>query len=327
MIAAALWMLILSLCTLSPVATTANRSSGELKPGRNDVEFDHQGRTRTAVIIVPRKAAMPPQGWPVVMMLHGGGGSSKNVMESTGWAELGEREAIVTIFSNGTPRDESKAESFSRNPQTWNSGAKESLSSGTSSAAAKNIDDVGFLTELIERVCRQLNIDPRRICVAGHSNGGEMAYRFGSERSNLVAAVGVMAGHFYAEPRPLDSPVSLLQIVGDRDPFTPIAGGEVAILGRTATVPPALESPRTWAKNLGLSDGPRVVQDDQKLKILHWGPAKNGAEVRSMIVKGHGHAYLSPRDKFHPRFLFGPTVSSINATETMWAFFKEHPKR
>jgi polyhydroxybutyrate depolymerase len=327
MIAAALWMLVLSLCTLSPAATTANRSSGELKRGRNDVEFAHQGRTRTAVIIVPRKAAMPQQGWPLVMMLHGGGGSSKNVMESTGWAELGEKEGIVTVFPNGTPRDESKAESFSRNPQTWNSGAKESLSSGTSSAAAKNIDDVGFLTELIERVRRQLNIDPRRTYVAGHSNGAQMAYRFGSERSNLVAAVGVMAGHFYAEPRSLDSPVSLLQIVGDRDPFTPIAGGEVRILGRKATAPPALEGPRIWAKTLGLPDEPRVVQDDKKLKILRWGPAQNGAEVRSMIVKGHGHAYLSPQDKFHPRFLFGPTVSSINATETMWAFFKEHPKR
>ena len=219
-------IVILFLCPLSILA--AGGSTGDLKPGRNDVEFAHQGRTRTAVIMVPRTTAIPPEGWPLVVMLHGAGGSSKNVLESTGWSEMGEKEGIITVFPNGTPRDESIPESFSRNPQTWNSGAKLSLSSGASSAIAKNIDDVDFLTQLIQRVCCQLKIDPRRIYVTGHSNGAQMAYRFASERSTLVAAIGVMAGHSYADQRPLDSPVSLIQIVGDRDPFTPMAGEKPA---------------------------------------------------------------------------------------------------
>ncbi len=311
-------------CSLSRLV--AGRSTGDLKPGRNDVEFDHQGRTRSAVIMVPRTNAIPPDGWPLVMMLHGAGGSSKNVLESTGWAEMGEKKGIVTVFPNGTPRDESKPESFSRNPQTWNSGAKLSLSSGASSAA-KNIDDVGFLTQLIQRVCRQLKIDQRRIYVAGHSNGAQMAYRFASERSTMIAAVGAMAGHSHADQKPLASPVSLIQIVGDHDPFTPMAGGEAGVLGRTMTVSPALDSPRLWARSLGISDEARIRRDDDTLTIRTWGPAANGAEVQSVIVKGHGHAYLSRQDRFHPALLFGPTVNSINATETMWEFFKVHPKK
>jgi polyhydroxybutyrate depolymerase len=317
-------IVILFLCPLSILA--AGSSTGDLKPGRNDVEFDHQGRTRTVVIMVPRTTAIPPEGWPLVMMLHGAGGSSTNVIESTGWAEMGAKEGFVTVFPNGTPRDESKPESFSRNPQTWNSGAKSSLSSGASSAIAKNIDDVGFLAQLIRRVCRQLKTDPRRIYVAGHSNGAQMAYRFASERSTMVAAVGVMAGHSYADQKPLDSPVSLIQIVGDRDPFTPMAGGEAGILGRTMTVPPALDSPRLWARTLGLPDEATVNRDNDTLTIRTWGPASNGSEVRSIVVKGHGHAYLSRQDRFHPAILFGPTVNSINATETMWEFFTQHPK-
>jgi polyhydroxybutyrate depolymerase len=261
------------------------------------------------------------------MMLHGGGGSSENVIESTGWAELGEQEGIVAVFPNGTPVDESRPQSFSRNPQTWNSGATESLSSGPRSAAAKNIDDVGFLTQLIQRVCRQLKIDPRRIYVAGHSNGAQMAYRFASVRSTMVAAAGVMAGHSYANQERLNSPVSLIQIVGDRDPFTPMTGGEAGILGRTMTVPPALDSPRLWARTLGLSNEATMTRDDDTLTIRRWGPAANGAEVRSIVVKGHGHAYLSRQDRFHPAILFGPTVNSINATETMWEFFQVHPKK
>jgi polyhydroxybutyrate depolymerase len=312
-------------CPLSIVVTPGG-STGDLKPGRNDVEFDHQGRTRTAIIMVPRSAAIPRNGWPLVLMLHGAGGSSKNVLESTGWAERGEKEGIVMVFPNGTPRDESRPESFSRNPQTWNSGAKESLSSGVSSAAAKNIDDVGFLTQLLQRVCRQLTIDPSRIYVAGHSNGAQMAYRFASERSTVVAAVGVMAGHSYAEHKSLASPVSLIQIVGDHDPFTPMEGGKAGILGRTMIVPPALDSPRLWAQSLSISNEAAVLRDDDTLTIREWGPAANGAEVRSIVVKGHGHAYLSRQDRFHPAILFGPTVNSINATETMWEFFIRHPK-
>lgn len=230
-----LLIVLLSSCSLSMLG--AGGSTGDLKPGRNDVEFDYQGRTRTAIIMVPRSHAVPPEGWPLVMMLHGAGGSSKNVFESTGWAELGQKEGIVTVFPNGTPRDESRPESFLGNPQTWNSNATLSLSSGASSAIAKKIDDIGFLTQLLERVCRQLNIDPRRVYVAGHSNGAQMAYLFASKRSSMIAAVGVMAGHSYAERKPLDSPVSLIQIVGDHDPFTPMAGGEAGVLGRTMTVP------------------------------------------------------------------------------------------
>ena len=318
--------LTISLFSLSLSVLAAGRSTGDLKPGRNDVEFDHQGRTRTSIIMVPRSAAIPPEGWPLVMMLHGAGGSSKNVLESTGWAEMGEKVGIVTVFPNGTPRDESKPESFSRNPQTWNSGAKLSLSSGESSAIAKNIDDVGFLTELLQRVCRQLKIDPKRIFVAGHSNGAQMAYLFAYKKSPMIASVGVMAGHSYADQKPLDSPVSLIQIVGDRDPFTPMAGGKAGVLERTMTVPPALDSPRLWAQSLGISDEAKMMRNDDTLTIRSWGPATTGAEVRSIVVKGHGHAYLSRQDRFHPALLFGPTVNSINATETMWEFFLHHPK-
>jgi polyhydroxybutyrate depolymerase len=323
---ARLQLLCLALLICPPSSLVGGGASGDLRPGRNDVEFDHQGRTRSAIIVVPKAHTIPPEGWPIVIMLHGAGGSSKNVFESTGWVELGETHGVVTVFPNGTPRYESRPESFSRNPQTRNSGATMSLSSGATSAIAKKIDDVGFLAQLIERVRRQIRIDPRRIYVAGHSNGAQMAYRFASERSTIVAAVGVMAGHSYADRKPLQSPVSLIQIVGDRDPFTPMAGGEAGVLGRTMRVPPALDSPRLWAKALGLSEKETMTTDNDTLTIRTWGAGANGAEVLSIVVKGHGHAYLSRQDRFHPAILFGPTVNSINATEAIWGFFVKHPK-
>jgi polyhydroxybutyrate depolymerase len=319
-------------CALLNLFVVMSTASGELPsrlqlhPGRNDVEFDHDGRRRTAVIFIPKTDQGPTTGWSLVMMLHGAGGGATNVIESTGWADLGQREGFVTVFPNGTPRDEKRRENFVGNPQTWNSGGKQSLAAGELSATAKEIDDVGFLGELIERAQREIRIDPKRIYVAGHSNGAGMAYRFGFERADLVAAVGVVAGHCFVEPKPLTSRVSLIQIVGDKDPFTPMAGGEVTIAGRTASMLPALQSPRTWASMLGLPSEPKTIQEDSTLSVLVWGPAQNGAEVRSIVIKGHGHAYPSPTDRFHPAFLFGPTAKTLNATETMWRFFREHPR-
>ena len=317
---------LLNLFVLTPSSGRDVPSILQLHPGRNDIEFEYQGRQRTSVIFVPKSGRIPEKGWPLVMMLHGAGGSAKNVIESTGWIELGEKEGFVTVFPNGTPKNEKRSESFLGNPQTWNSGGKQSLAAGGSSAVAKNIDDVGFLGSLITRVQQAICIDSSRIFVAGHSNGAGMAYRFGFERPDVVAAIGVVAGHFFMEPKPLACPVSLVQIVGDRDPFTPMAGGEVMIAGRTATVPPALQSPGSWAAMLGLAPEPNVLQDDEKLRIVSWGSAKDGSEVRSIVIKGHGHAYPSPADRFHPSFLFGPTVKTLNATERMWQFFREHPK-
>lgn len=319
-------LVLAALAALTSFAGTERSEHPQLHPGRNDVEFDHGGRRRTAVIFIPKARQLPAAGWPLVMMLHGAGGSTANVIESTGWSELGEKEGFVTIFPNGTPKNENRRESFFGNQQTWNSGGNESLAAGELSATAKDVDDVGFLGELIERTRKELRIDPSRVFVAGHSNGAGMAYRFAFERANLVASAGVVAGHFFLDPKALKEQVSLIQIVGDQDPFTPMAGGRVTILGRSATLPPALQSPRIWATMLGLEAEPKIVQDDDKIQILSWGPSLRGAEVRSVVIKGHGHSYPSPSDRFHPRVLFGPTVKTLNATETMWEFFREHPR-
>ena len=110
------------------------------------------------------------------------------------------------------------------------------------------------------------------------------------------------------------------------DPFAPMAGGSLDFLGWKYKVPPALDSACLWAQSHHMSDKFIIHLDNDKLTICIWGPTASGAEVHSIVVKGHGHAYLSPKVKFKPIKLFGPTVNSINATETIWKFFVDHPK-
>ncbi len=305
---------------------TTIQTPAALKPGRNEVTIMHQNRKRTAVVFIPTVKNAPSDGLPLVMMLHGAGGSTANVIESTGWNEVGEREGFITVFPNGTPKKEGKKENFRKNPQTWNSGAGSSLAAGNESAIAKNVDDVGFLSALLAYVQQHTPVNRKKIYVCGHSNGAGMAYRFALERSDLVAGVGAMAGHFFQEASKIEYPVPLLQIIGDQDPFVPMQGGMAGVGRNKMEVPPALDSPERWAKLQGISRAAKIVKDDEKVTERLWGPSSCGAEVKSIVVKGHGHTYLWQSKGKLPAFLVGPTVHSINATETFWAFFKKYTK-
>lgn len=289
------------------------------------IAFSYQSRERTAVLVVP-SGAVPAAGWPIVLLLHGAGGSAEQILDDDGWRAVATRERFAVIAADGTPQNESMRARFVGNPRTWNSGAGSGLSTANGSAAAKDVDDVGYLVSLLDSVARRAPIDPRRVFVAGHSNGAGMSYRFAAEHPERVAAVGVMAGHLLeTAAHTLKAPVSLLQIVGDHDPLVPMNGGPVRLGAVTGTLQPALDSPKRWASMLGLSHDARVIRDDS-VTVRQWGPTSTGAVVLSYVVKGHGHGWLWPGADLLPERVVGPRRESLNATETMWAFFAAHAR-
>lgn len=282
------------------------------------------GRMRTAALFIPQGGA-PPEGRALVIMLHGLGASARNVIKATGWDRLAVREDFVAVFPNGTPKDESKPERFSGNPQTWNSGPGTSLAAAEGSAWAKEVPDVAFLAQLIEHVGSRTAIDRRRIYVAGHSNGAGMAYRFARERPELVASIGVMAGHLGEGLTELSSPVSLISICGEKDPIAPIDGGAAVPAQPLRHSRPMQLNSSDWARANGLPDSPRTLREDDAMRILQWGPGASGVEVRWIMLRRHGHAWPGGSEPL-PEFIMGPKADSLNATETIWKFFKEHPK-
>jgi pimeloyl-ACP methyl ester carboxylesterase len=56
------------------------------------------------------------------------------------------------------------------------------------------VDDVAYLRAVIRDVSARHAVDPRRVFIVGHSNGGFMAHRMACEASDLVAAVVSLAG-------------------------------------------------------------------------------------------------------------------------------------
>lgn len=115
------------------------------------------------------------------------------------------------------------------------------------------VDDVAYLSALITDVRAHHRIDPRRIFLLGHSNGGFMSYRMACARADLIAGLVSLAG---AGPGPDDAlpctpgePVSVLQVHGDRDRVIEYGGGRFhARLGR---YPSAQATVATWAQHNG----------------------------------------------------------------------------
>jgi len=67
-------------------------------------------------------------------------------------------------------------------------GYKNSWNAGTCCGSAKerDVDDVGFISEIMDILIRDHNVDEKQIYVTGHSNGGMMTYRVACELGDRI---------------------------------------------------------------------------------------------------------------------------------------------
>jgi poly(3-hydroxybutyrate) depolymerase len=82
-----------------------------------------------------------------------------------------------------------------------------------------DVDDVAYISGLAEEAIEHFGVDPQRVHLIGHSNGGFMAHRLACDRSDLFAGVVNFAGStwFDAADCGTPSPVSVLQVHGTWD--------------------------------------------------------------------------------------------------------------
>lgn len=88
------------------------------------------------------------------------------------------------------------------------------------------VDDSKYLSDLINLVKADFNVDARRVYLVGHSNGGYMSYRMACDHADQITAIASLAGamHYDASKCQPSGPVSVLQIHSDTDEIVPFAG-------------------------------------------------------------------------------------------------------
>jgi polyhydroxybutyrate depolymerase len=114
---------------------------------------------------------------PLLLALHGGGGSAMLQASSTMLAKLAADKGIYLVFPNGT--------GFI---PTHNAGA----CCGT--AKTQNIDDVAYISAILDAVETIYTVDPAKIFASGFSNGGMMSHRLACALSNRLAGIVAVGG-------------------------------------------------------------------------------------------------------------------------------------
>ncbi|MBK9457533.1 MAG: hypothetical protein IPO24_19130 [Bacteroidetes bacterium] len=94
-------------------------------------------------------------------------------------------------------------------------------------APGTGVDDVAFLSALIDSLDAEYNIDLNRVYSTGMSNGGFMSHALACELSNRIAAIASVTGSIDKDRMPFCDPqhnTPVMQIHGTADETVPYDG-------------------------------------------------------------------------------------------------------
>jgi polyhydroxybutyrate depolymerase len=274
------------------------------------------GRERSYALHVP-PGATDSRAMPLVIVLHGGAGNGAAAAAQTGFSREADRSGFLVAYPDGTDRPRPFLNALGKpGLLTWNAG-------GCCGYAMENrVDDVAFLRAMLGEIERSHRVDRKRVYATGLSNGAMMAYRFACEASDVVAAVGIVAGVVLSPCMPA-APVSIIHIHGGADENVPVAGG----IGRksvTRTSYPAVaDSLALWARADGCGGAPARSDAAPFVHLTDYRPCRNGTEIAYYLIDGGGHSW--PGGERIAALLDAPS-RAIAATPLIWRFFAAHPK-
>jgi polyhydroxybutyrate depolymerase len=289
-----------------------------LKPGRFTLVLNAGGHQRVAHVHIP-PGYRPDGRAPLVLLLHGGGGNGEYALEQDRWADTADREGFLVVAPDGLSGFPNLPEGLRFNPRLWNDGQ---FPANSPMAA---VDDVAFLTQLLTDLRRLVPHDERRVYCVGHSNGGGMTLRLAAESSIPFAAIGTVSGTLAIDAPRLDNPPPTLAILGTRDPMVPADGGSVRTPWGVRATPPAAEQFAAWARALGCETEPQRMSDKAPIRRFVYPARNSGPTLTVLYLDGHGHHWPGTK-RVLPERILGPNTTTLNATETLWAFFEQHTR-
>jgi polyhydroxybutyrate depolymerase len=260
------------------------------------------GEKRLYLLYVP-KSYDSSRPTPLVISIHGFSEWPAHQAQMTHWNNLAEEYGFIVVYPSGT--------GF---PKRW----RTRVESGSAA-----MPDVTFISDLIDQLEGEYNIDPRRIYANGLSNGGGMSVLLACELSDRIAAIGTVAGaySFAWSECPPSRPMPAIVFHGTADPIVPYLGGP----SRDPNIP--LPDIPAWVESLaqrnGCSGAVVEIPAHGEVSGIRYSDCTQNAEIIFYTIAGGGHSW--PGGEPLPKWLVGHTTKDINATRAMWEFFQEHP--
>lgn len=262
--------------------------------------MQHDGLTRSYRLYVP-DSYDPNTAVPLVFNLHGYTSNASQQEFYGDFRGIADTANFILVHPDGTLDGSGN--------RFWNA-----------FGASGGVDDVGFISALIDKIDEDYNIDLNRVYSCGMSNGGFMSYRLACELSNRITAIasvtGTMAINAPATCNP-SKPTPIMQIHGTADPTVPYSGNS------TMT---AIESVVDfWVNKNNCNPTPIVTAvpntnttDMCTAEHYLYTNGSNGSTVEFFKIQGGGHTWPNAP------ITIGVTNRDIDASIEIWRFFSQY---
>lgn len=264
---------------LAATLLACSSTEGETAPSTPDVEPDTSpmGGDRPVTPYVPDsyRSSIPT---PLVILLHGYGASGLVQEIYFGLRTVASERGFVLLSPDGTWDEDGS--------RFWNA------TDSCCDFFHTEVDDSVYLRGLIDEAKGRFNIDPKRVFVMGHSNGGYMSYRMACDHADAIAGIASLAGAMYLDPASCkpSAPVAVLQMHGTADDTVLYEGGNT-LASWDAPYPGARQTAESWAALNGC-----VLDPNAALPALDLVPENDGAETSveswAQDCRGNGEVQL-----------------------------------
>jgi len=272
-----------------------------------------QGYYRTFITHIPPNYT-GTDSVPLVFVLHGGGGTANGMISFSEFDLVSDTAGFIVVFPQGVIEASSGG-------YIWADGR------GTPADTA-GIDDVGFISALIDHLNNYYEINNSKVYACGMSNGGFMSQRLAVELNNKIAAVasvGSTIDSSQVSTYQPTLPVPIMLINGVDDPFVPFYGGPVN--GSQGYAISSFDLLDFWfQKNncTGQIDSiqmPDIVTAESSTitKYYNHNCACN-SQIVLYKVNGGGHTWPGVPN-FWYELIAGQTNEDIHASVEIWGFF------
>jgi polyhydroxybutyrate depolymerase len=236
--------------------------------------------------------------YPLILNLHGYTSNASAQQTYSNFAPIADTAHFLMVYPQGT--------TYNGQPY-WN-------------AFGAGPNDIQFLSELIDSIGSNYNVDINSIYSCGMSNGGYMSHTLACELNTKIAAIASVTGSMSTYTRSTctsNRAVPVMQISGTGD-------GTVSYTGSTGSLPIDTVVKYWRIKN---NCNPTAVfnsvpntntSDGCTAEHYVYNNGTAGASVELYKIIGGGHTWPgSP-------YIVGVTNEDFNASEKIWLFFRKY---
>ncbi|HRG53248.1 MAG TPA: PHB depolymerase family esterase [Bacteroidia bacterium] len=259
-----------------------------------------EGINRTYRLYIPKSYDVTKSS-SLVVDLHGYTSNAEQEQYYSNFKSIADTANFLVVYPNGTK--------LSNGDQFWNAGLSPLL-----------INDVNFISELIDKIKAGYSIDLNSVYACGMSNGGFMSQTLACALNNKIAAIASVTGSMFISQYGTCVPgrvVPVLQIHGTADNTVPYQGNNQMIAIDTLM--------KFWVRHdqcnaVPVIDSVPDISKADSCKAVHYvyENGLQGSTCELYKIIGGGHSWPgSP-------FKIAVTNQDFNASEKIWQFFRKY---